>query len=816
MLRTILLFFSLLALPSPAGAQIFGVETWQFSAVAVLAAAWLAFAVWAVIRSARIRTQADMARAWGLRLRALLATAPDAYLIVGDDDRVVASDGLRAWLQIDRKVSSLAELGPQGTCGIEASSMAELEAAIEAAALSGSMFNLSISLVKGMQTLEAHGRPAPPELAGDKGVVVWFADTTELGARVETLEAMRRAEASELLAARAVLMAAPMPVWRRASDLSLTDVNLAYAEAVDAGSPEEAVAAGTELVANPLSPGSASAAAAALESGEPQQHEETVVFGGLRRRLRIHEVPLANGQVAGFALDVSEREDARAELARFAAAQTDMLDRLSAGVARFSPERTLIFSNRAFMRIFLLDEDMIAAQPEFDRVLEHMREARRLPEQRDFPNWKMARREWFQATERSIEETWVLPDNMVLRVIAQPAPDGGLLMIFEDQSERIRLASSRDQLMRVQEATLSNLHEAVSVFGANGRLQFWNRAFQEIWQTKADRLADKPSVDQLFADSGVQVRDGDGAEIMRSLIQGSTAGRTERSGRLELSNGRFLKFASVPLPDGNALITFIDVTDAERIEMALRDRNDALEAADEAKNRFVENMSYELRTPLTSIAGFGEMLSQGLAGEMAPQQRDYVDSILESAERLRHLIDGILDLAVSKGDGVVLDKTEFPVRQLLSGVAAMVEREIADRGLVFESGGGEDSGEIIGDPVRLKQALFNLASNAMRFTPEGGRICLDVEGSDAGVTLIVKDTGVGIPKDEHDLVFERFRKASNAPDAQGVGLGLSLVREIVDLHGGRVTLESALGEGTEVRLWLPRRGVAVVRQSQNA
>ncbi|MHB9879811.1 ATP-binding protein [Pacificimonas sp. ICDLI1SI03] len=780
------------------------------SAALIVAAAWLLIAVWAVIRSARIRAQAETAQAWGLRLRGLLSTLPVAYLISGDGGRVTASDSLRSWLGIDHRVTKLSELAPaqrdaRRATGLDSESYAALGAAIAAAAVSGQPFVLRMKTADGARRLQATGRAAPPEVAGDRGVTVWFADTTETDRQRNEAEARSAEQLARSEAALAILAVAPVPVWRRAADLRLVQVNEAYGRAVEAESPDAAVAEQAELLTGSLSMTPKAAAQAALEEGSVQVREETTVIGGERRRLRIAEMPLPSGEVAGLALDITEREEARAERDRFAEAQSYMVARLSAGVAQFNAERQLVTANAAFQRIFRIDDDMLEKKPEFGRVLERMREARRLPEQRDFPNWMAERRGWFLSADAGIEETWVLPDNMVLRVLAQPAPDGGLLLIFEDQSERLRLASSRDQLIRVQDATLQNLQEALAVFGVNGRLQFHNRAFRDLWDVPEKLLSENPHVDALFQESQIGVVEGEVAEIMRELINLSTDGRIERSGRLELTDGRYLRFAAVPLPDGNALFTFIDVTDAERIELALRDRNEALEAADAAKSRFVESMSYELRTPLTAIAGFAELLELGIAGELKQKQADYVASIRTSAERLRVMINGIIDLAVSDAEGLALDSEDVDIRALIDSVAAMSASNAADRGVEFSVKQQDDLGSVLGDSVRLQQAVYNLVSNALRFTPQGGHVGISAKGDADGVQISVRDTGIGIPEEEHEAIFERFRKGSNAGASQGVGLGLSLVREIVTLHGGTLMLKSAPGEGTEISMHLPRR-----------
>jgi len=797
--------------PAPALALSLDARNAGVSATVVIAAAWLAFAVWAVIRGARARVQAQIAQAWGLRLRGLLATAPGAYLVVGADGVAFCSDTLRGWLDIDRKVASLDDLAPDGgESGLVADDYDAFRADIAALAASGNPFTRTVRAVGSPRVLLATGRPAPAEVAGDHGIVVWFRDTTEAQVAVEALEGERQRLSDELAVATALIRAAPYPIWHRDAGLKLRRVNAAYVEAVQAASVEQVVERGTELVQS-AGPSASAGARRALDLGEAQLREQVVIIGEERRMLRIVDAPLGADGVGGYAIDVTDRETARDERDRLERAQRETLDRLSAGVARFAADRTLVFHNKAFGDLFRLDNAWLDDRPEFDRVLERMRETRRLPEQRDFPSWRRARRAWFTDAVRPVEETWPLPDSSVIRVIAQPHPDGGLLMVFEDRTEQLKLASSRDTLVRVQQATLDNLHEAVAVFGADGRLQLSNERFAELWALEPGHLAGKPHIDELLASTAGMLTDPGRSGQVREIIRITTASdrREARSGRIALRDGRILEFAAVPLPDGNALFTYVDVTDSHRIETALRDRNEALEAADRLKSAFVANISYELRTPLTAISGFGEMLAAGYAGELNERQAEYVGSIVTSSDRLQLLIDDILDLAVTEAGQLALDMRTVEVEPLARSVASMAAEAAQSRGLSLDVKVDDGIGAVHGDERRLKQALYNLIGNAIRFTPHGGRVELSATGSARGVVLRVVDSGVGIPEGEQEIVFDRFRKGSNA-GSQGVGLGLSLVRQFVELHGGSVDLASKLGEGTTVTVRLPRRQPAAL------
>jgi signal transduction histidine kinase len=775
----------------------------QLVAVLIIGAAWLLFAVWAVIRSARVGAQAQMAQKWGLRLRGLLAAAPGAYLIVGQGNQVTVSEKLRSWLGLAETVHRLGELAPKAGGGFSGEDFTELEGAILATSVSGVPFSLTLRAEAQNRLLRAEGSSAAEDVAGANGVVVWFSDLTDTETRVSDLEAARAADVDALEALQSVIARAPLPVWRRDQKLNLIAVNTAYVEAVDASSEADVLDRGVELVGSSAVTAPLQAARQVLETGKPLFREETAIIGGERKLMRIAETCISNGQIAGLAIDISELAGLRAKEVRVKAAQAALFERLSAGVARFGPDRILVDANLAFRRLFQLSEAFLEDRPEFDRVVEAMRDNRKIPEQRDFPGWRKARSNWFVSADDSIEETWVLPDNMVVRVIALPEPDGGLVLIFEDQSERLRLASSRDQLMRVQGVTLHHLREGVSVFSAAGQLQFHNDAFARLMGLP-DTLLDEPTrIEPLFLHSQTAARPEELAQLMVSLIRSVTEGGGERNGRLVLSQDRYVRYSAVPLPDGNALLTFDDITDAERVERALRDRAEALETADRAKSTFVENMSYELRTPLTAIAGFGEMLATGLAGEISERQADYVSSILTSAGRLQAMIDSIIDLAASDVGNLTLESETVEAKVLAAEATAFVESAATDRDISLSFNTDGTVGDVDCDRVRVRQALYNLLDNAVRFTPVGGTVSMTLRSDREMVVFEVCDNGFGIPENERGNVFERFFKASNAEHTSGVGLGLSLVKEVAELHGGSILLSPQSGGGTCARLALP-------------
>ena len=412
-----------------------------------------------------------------------------------------------------------------------------------------------------------------------------------------------------------------------------------------------------------------------------------------------------------------------------------------------------------------------------------MREAGRVPEVRDFPGWKAERREWFTSTDGATEEAWLLAGGLHLRVVAQPLPDGGLLLIFEDRTEQVQLASARDTLLRVREATFDNLFEAVGVFAGDGRLQVWNNKFRQVWGFDEVLLASHPRVDTLAEAAASILTSPQRASLFRDLVRTATIERKARSGRVALKDGRHFEFAAVPLPDGNALFTMLDITDSRRIERALRDRTDALEAADRVKSAFVANMSYELRTPLTSIGGFAEMLSQGYAGALSDQAVDYVEAILDSVAKLGLLIDDVLQMTQSDAGLIAVDRETVDLVQLLHAVTHEHEAAIGKRGQELARDLSPDTGRVAGDAKPLREAIGLLLVSAIADTPEGGRILVHASGNAEGALLVVSDNGPGA-----------------GPDSKM----LAKVTALVEPAGGRVMTMVEPGEGTVVQISLTR------------
>jgi len=243
-----------------------------------------------------------------------------------------------------------------------------------------------------------------------------------------------------------------------------------------------------------------------------------------------------------------------------------------------------------------------------------------------------------------------------------------------------------------------------------------------------------------------------------------------------------------------------------RLFREIADKSRQLEVASRHKSEFLANMSHELRTPLNAIIGFSEVLSEGMFGEVNEKQTEYLRDILDSGRHLLSLINDILDLSKIEAGRMELELGEFDLPQAIENALILVRERASRRGIRLGRTIDERLGMIGGDERKVKQVLLNLLSNALKFTPEGGRIDVGARLHARVAEVSVADTGIGIAPADQDAVFEEFRQVgAAAKKAEGTGLGLALARKFVELHGGRIWVKSQVGAGSTFTFTLPVR-----------
>jgi len=610
------------------------------------------------------------------------------------------------------------------------------------------------------------------------------------------------------------LSSIPFPCWLRDENQKLVWVNTAYEKALGetqehiledqkeiAGTPRKSSTAKNKAVVG------AQLAKQAHDSGIEQTSEAHIVMGGKRLFMRIREIaiPLADTTL-GMAQDISKLESAGEELKRFQSSTRELLEQLQSAIGIFNSDQQLEFYNSSFAQLWGLEDGWLNKKPKLGDLMEKLRETRRLPEQADFRRFKQSWLGMFTGLIKAHEEMLYLPDGSALRMLVVPHSMGGIMMTFEDVTSRLELESSYNTLIAVQKETLDNLGEGVAVYGGDGRLKLWNPAFSRLWGFNPEVLEGEPHISKLVEKKQSYFTKTEWPEKREELIA-KGLDRVMHEGRFKRADQTLVDFSTVPLPDGGVLITYIDVTDSVRVENALREKNAALEAAEQLKLDFLANVSYQLRTPLNAIMGFNEILDQEFFGKLNERQKEYTHDINEASGRLLGLINDILDLSTLEAGYMTLNNEDVKIYATIQSIGDLVSDWARKKNVEIKLTCAKNIGVITADEKRLKQAIINVIRNAINFTPQGGEIQLTAKRKKDGIEIQVIDNGVGIPKEDRSRVFAPFERAQRPGDKQlarsGAGLGLSLVKNIIELHGGTIDIKSESKKGTTVTMLLP-------------
>ncbi len=770
--------------------------------IGLLLAAWTAGAAWLMIAAGAKAKQADGNRKAARRMARMIDEAPAIPLLVRADGRIEGSERLAGWFGLAKMPEYLSELAGDGDAGLSAAQLADLTDRVRRTQRTAAPFRIALTPTGSQRSLAMRGHLADPQISPGGAALVWVFDFSESASELEHLREESVRARQDFAALVGLIEAAPMPMWFRGPDAKIRLVNQAYVKAVGASSAETAVSKQIELI-EPVDGLSAGQIAMHVSNQKlPIERVVAATIDGQRRSLRVSDLPLGDEGVAGYAVDIEEMEEQARSFRAFRDAQRSMLDLLSVGVAQFDSSHTLTFANQPFRRTFGISPGAVGAGITFERLLSEARERDRTPEVRDFPAWRAEHVEWFNSGEPR-EEAWPLRGGTHLRVVAQPLPDGGLVMIAEDRTEQLAISATRDTLLRTRTAIFDSMFEALAVVAPDGNLQLWNRSFGGVWGLQTDFLDKHPNAEKLLAAIAPNLAKPDQVKAIGEAIRAATLDRKETGGRVEMQDGRTLEFAGVPLPDGNGLLTTLDITDSQKAEQALRERAQALEDADAVKTRFLANMSYEFRTPLTSIGGFAELLEAGVAGDLTPQGQEYIAAIIESVGRLTEQVENVLDLSQSEAGLLPITKQKIELLPFVTQVVREREQAIKNAGLSLDLRGNA-VGKVDADQRQLGRALGQLLDNAIAATPNGGKILVDVAKPKGVTRVVVSDNGKGMARQELARALDGLRVT---PDGKGLerrqGLGIPLARQLIEAHGGTLEILSKKGAGTTATILIP-------------
>ncbi|MEM7620737.1 MAG: ATP-binding protein [Pseudomonadota bacterium] len=676
---------------------------------------------------------------------------------------------------------------------LEPDSAVDLESALEQMFKVGQAFNIMLKTLVGAE-LEADGRTV-----GGR-IILKFRDVAGWRAELSEMSELKRRMKADAISKQTLLDAIPMPIWFRDGDGRLSWVNHSYVKLVNAQSLESVTKKQIEL----LEKRQRVDVVKALAQGQIYRSQHHTVVGDDRYVFDTIALPLGS-ESAGIAIDVAALESAKGELDQHIAAHARTLDRVSTAVAIFGPDMRLNFFNQAYVDIWGLDPVWLETGAKDGEILDKLRTLRILPEQADYQDWKQKQLEGYASNDVQ-EDWWYLPDSRAIHVVSEQRPDGGVTYLYDDATERIALESRYNALFHVQKETLENLREGVAVFGTDGRLKLFNKSYAQIWKLNSQDLDKGLHIERIIDLCSILHEDDRSWGQIKRAVTSISETRQPLEGQLNRLDGSIIAYACLPLPDGATLLTYVDMTDTKRAELMLVERNEALEAAGRLKNDFIQSVSYELRTPLTNIIGFADLLINPAIGFLNDRQKDYLSDISASSSTLLAIINDILDLATIDAGTFEMKLERVKVADVIKSAALGVRERLVRTKLGLDIRVEPGIDDFICDQKRAIQILYNLLSNAIGFSPQGSRIRLLCTRDQDHIAFTVVDQGCGIPEDEQNLVFDRFESRSQGSKHRGTGLGLSLAKSLVDLHGGDIKLKSKSGKGTIVIVRFPEKG----------
>ena len=540
-----------------------------------------------------------------------------------------------------------------------------------------------------------------------------------------------------------------------------------------------------------------------------------VSYGG--RSYDVTFTGLADGAIGCLVPVVREEAPAPEPISVPAAIEGDIgavIDAIDRPVAVFDAQQHLVRANRAYAQFWDIEANYLKPGTSEQAMLDRLRTKGHLPAEVDYRAWRSEHLKSYGLTVPR-ETLWHLPDGRAVNVSAMPVSAGGVIYVFNDLTERLALETRYNALNKVQNETLNALNEGVAVFGTNGRLTLSNPRLSVLWKLPTNVTGKHPHIDEI-AKACAQSMPDDGATIwanLKQVVVDLNPARPDHQGRIRRADGRLVDWAAVRLPDGQTMLTFTDVTESANYQQVLKERNDALVTADRLKDAFVQNVSYEFRSPLTNIIGFADILASGGAGELNERQKAYTDYIRASSSTLGVLIDNILDLATVDAGIAQLDLKPQSIPALIdkarSGLAATLAVGDDSAPLNLDVDIDDDLPEFIADGTRIVQVLYNLLSSAARYSHEGSVVHLKVTSRGADrILFIIEDEGISFPDDVRETLTQRMDVPSSEVRQRGAGLGLSIVRTFVHLHGGSLQVEDRPEGGSRITVNLPAETVA--------
>jgi signal transduction histidine kinase len=529
--------------------------------------------------------------------------------------------------------------------------------------------------------------------------------------------------------------------------------------------------------------------------------ERFIVVGGKRYLYQLVDSFLPNlNQVCSTAYDVTSKAVVEKELKLNINAQKKLLESTGNAISIYDSDRRLKYYNQAYVKLWELDESYLDTSPKYEDIVDKLFLQRRISEYTNFQKFKKDRVKLFTTLTDTYNDFLFLPDGRSLRLLIIPYTAGGLLFSFEDMTDHFALKVSYNTLIKVQQTTLNNLQESICVFSADGTINLYNSNFKKLWDLEDEFFNSDPTIHKLTAKYKLLFKKDIDFRIHLINISKASGDRQIVKEYIKRTDNIYIKRRMIPLPNGATMISDLNVTDSALIEQSLLERTRALEDSDYVKSEFLNNVSYEFRSPLTSIMGYAELLKRMSVQELSPKARDdYIDNIIDSSRKLGILIDDILDLATALAGNTQLNLSKFDALPVVQNtidsldklsknnqVECMINYDLSDQHI------------ITADPRIFEQIIAKLLCNAIEYSPVNSKVVIEIKNEKDDLQISVSNKGDAIPIEEQDFIFNKFYQGRNQKTnaKSGIGMGLSFIKEMIELHQGTIKFNSNQEIGT--------------------
>lgn len=606
-----------------------------------------------------------------------------------------------------------------------------------------------------------------------QGFILWFFTADSLITTVQDYKDRSVSYAKDLESVLSLLTSINIPVWFRDKTLKVRYYNQYYKELVEAKNKTDF---SLELAKN------------AKNSNQENSERMNFNIDGDRYIFDVKELAMpVNDMSIGYAIDITKSEQLKKEIKQHNIALSDFISSSSSGVALFSSDMRIQMWNFSYQKMWDLDEKFLSTNPTHPEIVDVLRKNKKLPDYLNFAEFKKNRIKLFKSLTTIHNEFLYLSEGRTVRVIVTPHALGGLIFTYEDMTDKLVLERSYNTLIAVQNATLNNVHEALCVIGSNGKIKLYNNTFAKLWGLTAEYLDSKPHINDLTKAMSFKFKHISDCEAFKSAFLTIYDRSSDISYRFEMADDTIIDRFLSSLPDGSVMISDLDITDSMQIQRTLREHNEALLQINKLRTKFLENISYSLRSPLTSIIGFSEMLIDGILGQITDQQKEYLNYIHTSSEDLKILIDDIIELAALDAGEIQLNKQDVKLSEIIDySVHSLQLKNVANENNFIKV--HKSNAHFYADEFKIKQALYNICGLVSKISPESTKIVTSFNDKDEIIDIDFVTNSAMQPEDFMKF-FDRFSPVANeiVSTNEFKSINLTVAKKIIELHHGTIS-----------------------------